>query len=117
MKLEELQKYFDEAESHKICLKGICHSCMLPVSINIDLEEDGRIVVTGGAIYHPQTGTTKKDSSFFMKCDKCYKEDHTLKNYQPCAVYSRVVGFLRPVSDWNDGKKAEWRQRKVFKNE
>ena len=29
-------------------------------------------------------------------------------------VYSRVVGFLRPVSAWNDGKKAEFKDRKVY---
>ena len=34
---------------------------------------------------------------------------------QPCEVYSRIVGYLRPTSQWNDGKKAEWANRKVFK--
>jgi len=29
-------------------------------------------------------------------------------------VYSRVVGYLRPVSQWNKGKKAEWADRVVF---
>ena len=33
---------------------------------------------------------------------------------QPCEVYSRVVGYLRPQSAWNKGKKAEWRDRRVF---
>ena len=32
-----------------------------------------------------------------------------------CEVYSRVVGYLRPVSQWNAGKQAEFSQRKVFK--
>ena len=31
-----------------------------------------------------------------------------------CEVYSRVVGYIRPVSDWNKGKKAEWDMRKEF---
>jgi ribonucleoside-triphosphate reductase len=30
-------------------------------------------------------------------------------------VYSRVVGYLRPVRQWNDGKLAEYGNRKVFK--
>jgi len=34
---------------------------------------------------------------------------------QPCEVYSRVVGYLRPVQQWNDGKRAEYFDRKVFK--
>jgi ribonucleoside-triphosphate reductase len=29
-------------------------------------------------------------------------------------VYSRVVGYLRPVDQWNDGKRAEWRIRKTY---
>ena len=31
-----------------------------------------------------------------------------------CEVYSRVVGYLRPVSQWNDGKQSEFRIRKMF---
>ncbi len=30
-------------------------------------------------------------------------------------VYSRVVGYLRPVQQWNDGKRAEFDLRKTFK--
>jgi len=29
-------------------------------------------------------------------------------------VYSRVVGFFRPVSQWNDGKQQEFKERKTF---
>lgn len=29
-------------------------------------------------------------------------------------VYSRVVGYLRPVAQWNKGKKSEWADRKDF---
>jgi ribonucleoside-triphosphate reductase len=31
-----------------------------------------------------------------------------------CEVYSRVVGYLRPVDQWNDGKQAEFAVRKTF---
>ncbi len=34
-----------------------------------------------------------------------------------CEVYSRVVGYLRPVEQWNDGKQEEFSQRKEFKIE
>jgi len=34
---------------------------------------------------------------------------------QPCEVYSRVVGYLRPVKQWNDSKQAEFKDRKTFK--
>lgn len=31
-----------------------------------------------------------------------------------CEIYSRIVGYLRPVSQWNEGKKAEFKMRKNF---
>ncbi len=31
-----------------------------------------------------------------------------------CEIYSRVVGYLRPVDQWNDGKQAEFAIRKTF---
>ncbi len=40
------------------------------------------------------------------KCPKCGKETE---------VYSRIVGYLRPISRWNKGKDMEFRERKTFK--
>jgi len=34
---------------------------------------------------------------------------------QPCEVYSRIVGYLRPLAQWNTGKAQEFQERKVFK--
>ena len=31
-----------------------------------------------------------------------------------CEVYSRVVGYLRPVQGWNKGKKEEYAMRKMY---
>jgi len=42
----------------------------------------------------------------YFKCPKCSAD---------CEVYSRVVGYLRPVSQWNKGKRAEFKIRKSFK--
>jgi ribonucleoside-triphosphate reductase len=39
-------------------------------------------------------------------CDRCGES---------CEVYSRVVGYLRPVKQWNNGKKAEFSERKRYK--
>ena len=39
-------------------------------------------------------------------CPRCDRETE---------VYSRVVGYLRPVKQWNEGKQAEYRRRKTFK--
>jgi len=41
-------------------------------------------------------------------CPQC-----TIK--QPCEVYSRVVGYLRPVTQWNNGKQQEFKDRKEYK--
>jgi len=32
----------------------------------------------------------------------------------PVEVYSRVVGYFRPVNQWNKGKQEEFNQRKEF---
>lgn len=32
-----------------------------------------------------------------------------------CEVYSRIVGYLRPINQWNDGQKAAFKDRKMFK--
>lgn len=34
---------------------------------------------------------------------------------QKCEVYSRSIGYIRPVQQWNHGKKAEFSDRKVYK--
>ena len=38
-------------------------------------------------------------------CPDCHDE---------CEIYSRVVGFYRPVGQWNKGKKSEFGDRKTF---
>jgi len=43
-------------------------------------------------------------------CPKCSVEGRKTE----CEVYSRVVGYLRPVDQWNDGKQEEFKQRKMF---
>jgi len=41
-------------------------------------------------------------------CPKCTIE-------QPCEVYSRVMGYYRPIKQFNEGKKQEFKERKTFK--
>jgi anaerobic ribonucleoside-triphosphate reductase len=41
------------------------------------------------------------------------KEDLESKRTE-CEVYSRVVGYLRPVNQWNRGKQQEFTDRKTF---
>jgi len=58
--------------------------------------------------------TSDKKTSV-IRCNECYAEDKSLTNYQPCEVYSRIVGYLRPVNQWHDGKQQEFKDRKVYK--
>lgn len=32
----------------------------------------------------------------------------------PCEVYSRIVGYLRPIQNWNTGKQQEFSEREEF---
>ncbi len=34
-----------------------------------------------------------------------------------CEVYSRVVGYHRPVENWNKGKQSEHRDRQYFEEQ
>lgn len=34
---------------------------------------------------------------------------------QPCEVWTRVMGYHRPVASFNTGKQAEYSERKFFK--
>ena len=33
---------------------------------------------------------------------------------EDCEVYSRIVGYIRPVQQWNKGKQAEFKTRKTY---
>ncbi|HBR15702.1 MAG TPA: ribonucleoside triphosphate reductase [Candidatus Omnitrophica bacterium] len=53
----------------------------------------------------PGCGYVAGEHPFCPKCESA------------CEVYSRVVGYLRPVQQWNKGKKEEFVQRKTYKLE
>lgn len=33
---------------------------------------------------------------------------------RPCEVYTRVCGYIRPISNFNEGKRQEYKDRKPF---
>ncbi|MFC1728533.1 ribonucleoside triphosphate reductase [Nanoarchaeota archaeon] len=43
-------------------------------------------------------------------CPKCKEKGEE----KTCEVYSRVVGYLRPIKQWNEGKQEEFRERKLY---
>jgi len=110
MKLDDIKQ---DLEKGDFIYKGTCHDCQKEVSVSAYVTEDGAIHIEGGAVYKIKMSLGDR---YFFKCDDCYSKDKTLRNYQNCEVYSRVVGYLRPVQQWNAGKLEEFEQRKLFKN-
>ena len=81
----------DDAEALKKLVKTICQNYKLPY---FTFSPSFSVCPVDGYIAgeHPE-------------CTKCGKTTE---------VYSRVVGFLRPVSHWNDGKQAEFEMREHY---
>ena len=110
MKIEELEK---ELEGGNKIYKGVCHDCGEHVDVMAKRDENGTIIIEGGALFQIRQ---KEKTLLFYKCDTCFKKDKTLRNFKKTEVYSRVVGYLRPISGWNKGKLAEYAIRKEFTN-
>ena len=108
MTVERLHELFEENPGKDILSwNGTCHDCGNTIEVSATPMEDG-IHISGGSVYEPTP------QNFFLKCDACFQKDPTLRNFQKCEVYSRVVGYLRPVAQWNDAKQEEFRDRKLF---
>lgn len=45
---------------------------------------------------------------------KLLKQEISERRGEKCEVFSRVVGYLRPVQNWNKGKKQEYGMRKTY---
>ncbi len=86
-------------------INNVCHDCGKEIMINQNQEiENGQLLK-----YSLPDGKDK----FIYKCTECYSKDKSLRDYQETEVYSRVVGYLRPVSQWNEGKQQEYKERKI----
>lgn len=109
MTKESLQKLFEKYQCRELAWKGHCHDCGTPTEVVAHVEDDGKLTVWGGAVIETETDGT------FVKCDECMKENEYLTNYHSIEVYSRIVGYLRPIQQWNPGKRAEFDTRKDFK--
>jgi anaerobic ribonucleoside-triphosphate reductase len=84
-----------------------CRDCK--VDISVENEE-----ITNGVLLKYKDGD--KDICIY-KCNECYEKDTSLANYNKCEVYSRVVGYYRPVQQWNEGKTQEYSERKEFEGD
>lgn len=111
--IEDFKVLFEKAESNKVALTGLCHDCKEAVTINGDWDLDtGEVTIEGNGAFY-KINTNSQTLSFF-KCSTCYEKDSILRNYMPTEVYSRVTGYIRPVSQWNKGKQEEFEIRKDF---
>lgn len=107
----------------------------------LDLQDDIQTKYTGGTVLHLYLGERIKDKTSvknlvkkichnyhlpyfsitptFSVCPLCgyiEGEVHKCKDCGSiCEVYSRVVGYLRPVTQWNKGKKEEFKMRTPLK--
>lgn len=83
----------------------LCHDCGKQLSINENQELDNAV-----SLVYDNAG----EKINIFKCNECYAKSPALTNFQPCEVYSRVVGYIRPVQQWHKGKKQEFGERKEF---
>lgn len=87
-------------------INSTCMDCHKECTINIERTGPETIEIKNGAI-----GIRKGE--YYFKCDDCWK---TNKNFGTnCEVYSRIVGYLRPLSHWNDVKRSEFHSRTMYK--
>jgi ribonucleoside-triphosphate reductase len=89
-----LGEQIQNTESVKGLVKKICQNYRLPY---FTFTPTFSVCPTHGYI-----------SGQMHTCDRCGNS---------CEVYSRIVGYLRPVSQWNEGKQAEFDIRKTYVTE
>jgi hypothetical protein len=85
--------------------KPLCHDCKKELEIS-----EGEIR-NGVELVYEDNG----EKVAVLKCSDCYQKNPSLANYRQCEVYSRIVGYLRPVQQWHKGKKQEFKDRREFK--
>jgi anaerobic ribonucleoside-triphosphate reductase len=83
----------------------ICHDCKKEIQV------EGEEIKNGVFLQYEENG----EKIGIFKCNECYSKNPSLTNFRKCEVYSRIVGYLRPVQQWNEGKRAEYEARKEFK--
>jgi len=107
MTKEKLRRLYEEHGN--LGFEGHCNDCQKEIVVKVDNIE-GELKISGGAVYEPDM------SQYYLKCDKCFEQDKILRNFRDNEVYSRIVGYLRPIKQWNPAKQAEFEDRTLFKN-
>ncbi|MCL0050078.1 ribonucleoside triphosphate reductase [Thermodesulfovibrionales bacterium] len=107
----------------------------------LDLQDKMQTKYTGGTVIHIFAGEKIEDATVVKNlvrkiCENyrlpyftitptfsiCPNHTYIAGEHDTCPrcgteteIYSRIVGYLRPVSQWNKGKKEEFKRRKTFK--
>ncbi len=107
----------------------------------LDKQDDLQTLYTGGTVLHVFVGERVFNTDSIKKLVKTICENYRLPYFtitptfsicpncgylngekqicpkceQATEIYSRVVGYLRPVSQWNFGKQSEFKLRKYYK--
>lgn len=84
--------------------KHVCHDC------GKELQIAGEEIKNGFTLVYDNNG----EKIEILKCKECFDKNPRLTNFKECEVYSRIVGYIRPVRQWNVGKKEEYQERKEF---
>jgi ribonucleoside-triphosphate reductase len=84
--------------------QNVCHDCGADIILN------GEEITNGVSLVYDNSG----EKINILKCNDCYSKNPALINFQECEVYSRVVGYIRPVQQWHKGKKQEFAERVEF---
>ena len=106
----------------------------------LDIQDELQTLYTSGTVFHAFLGQKLPDwkaaANLVRKIAENYKLPYYTMSptYSVCAdhgyipgevykcpvcgktteVYSRITGYYRPVQNWNDGKRAEFADRKVY---
>ncbi len=107
----------------------------------LEHQDEVQVRYTGGTVLHIYLGERIKEPGVLKKlikticsnyklpyftitptfsiCPQCgyipYETEICSRCSSRCEIYSRIVGYLRPTSQWNQGKQEEFRIRKIFK--
>ncbi len=101
------QIFRDEKKAKKACKEDQNASCF---DCGTKIELEGDEIQNGNLLSYEDNGS----NVFVFKCDSCFAKDRGIEDYKQCEVYSRIVGYLRPVQQWNKGKTQEYRERKEY---
>ena len=102
----EKDVFADEKKAQDACLEGVkCFDCGCDITVEGDEIKNGSLLSYNDG----------QEDIFVFKCESCFQENEGIADYKECEVYTRIVGYLRPVKQYNPGKQQEYVERKEYK--